>query len=224
MANILFVVTNHTELGNTGRKTGFHFTEMYDPFEFLKQQGHAITFMSPTGGSAIPDGVDQNDPRWAEFQTDTKLQEQLRNTLAPADIKLEEYDAIYFVGGYGTMWDFANNATMDALTAQMYEDEKVVAAVCHGPAGIVNVTLRDGSYLVSGKNVAAFSDDEERAVKLENVVPFMLETTLREHGANYTKAPLWEANVEIDGRLVTGQNPASALGVGKAVHELLETK
>lgn len=106
----------------------------------------------------------------------------------------------------------------------MYDDGKIVAAVCHGPAGIVNVKLKDGSYLVDGKRVAAFSNDEEYAVKLKNVVPFMLETKLTEHGAHYTKAPLWQPNVEVDGRLITGQNPASAAGVGRALHDLLASR
>jgi putative intracellular protease/amidase len=221
MSEILFVVTSHTQLGDTNQSTGFHFSEMGEPYAFLKDQGHNIDFVSPQGGAVRADGYDGSDPLQRSLMQDKELQNKLARTMAPAEVDTGRYDAIYFVGGHGTMWDFPDNMVLANITREMYENNKVVAAVCHGPAGIANVRLSNGNYLVTGKRVAAFSDDEERAIKLDKIVPFLLESKLIEHGAHYTKAPLWGENVEVDGHLVTGQNPASALGVGQAIHKLL---
>lgn len=219
---ILFIVTSHAILGSTGKATGFHFSEMGEPYAYLKDQGYGIDFASPLGGKAPVIGYDEADPLQRQLKEDAELQHKLNTTLKPSEINPQDYQAIYYVGGHGVMWDFAGNQELTQLTAHMYEDGKIVAAVCHGPAGLVNVKLSDGSYLVNGKRIAAFSDDEERAIGLENTVPFMLESTLAAHGARYTKAPLWQENIEVDQRIVTGQNPASALGVAKAIDGLLQ--
>ncbi len=195
---------------------------MAEPYAYLKDQGYDIDFVSPQGGAVPVTGYDEADPLQRQLKNDPELQQKLRTTHTPNEVNPRDYQAIYYVGGHGVMWDFADNQALALMTATMYEDGKVVAAVCHGPAGLVNVKLSNGEYLVAGKRIAAFSDDEERAIGLEGIVPFMLETTLTAHGAKYTKAPLWQENVEVDERVVTGQNPASALGVAKAIDSLLK--
>ncbi len=221
---ILFVLTNHTQLGDTGRTTGFHLLEMADPYVYLKDKGHDITFISPKGGEVVVDKYDETNPKHVQLMKDDKLTHKLKTTLKIESVSAEDYDGIYLVGGHGTMWDFADNEALEKLIANLYESNKIVSGVCHGPAGLVNVKLNTGAYLVSGKHLTAFSDDEERAVKLETVVPFLLETKLVENGALYEKSPLWQKKVVQDDNLVTGQNPASALDVAKAIDGILQKK
>lgn len=218
---ILFVLTSHTQLGSTGRRTGFHFSEMADPHQYLTERGYRIDFASPRGGVVRADGYDQNDPAQERLMESPGFRDLLASTRPVASVDQREYDAIYFVGGHGTMWDFPDDTAIQKLTTAAYEAGKPIAAVCHGPAALVNVRLSDGSYLVAGKAVAGFSDDEERAIKLEDEVPFLLETTLKERGGAYVKAGLWQEKVAVDQGLVTGQNPASALGLAKALDQLL---
>lgn len=139
-------------------------------------------------------------------------------------MKPERYAAIFFAGGHGAMWDFPKSPAVNSVTRSIYEAGGVVAAVCHGPAALVNVTLSNGTHLVAGKNVAAFTDDEERAVELDKEVPFLLATTLVARGAHHHPAPDWTAKVVVDGRLITGQNPQSAAGVGEALRDLLNAR
>ena len=136
-------------------------------------------------------------------------------------MNLDEYAAIYFPGGHGTMWDFPDSAAVQAAVLRMYERGKVVAAVCHGPAALVNVRLSDGRYLVDGKTVAAFTDEEERAVEKDDVMPFALSSILEKRGATLKSSGNFEAAVAVDDNLVTGQNPASAEGVGEAIRDLI---
>lgn len=168
------------------------------------------------------DGADSTDPVCLKFLQDTDVVQKLKHTLTPDQVKTSEYAAILFVGGHGTMWDFPDNAALAGIAKTIYEEGGVVSALCHGPAALVNLKLSNGEYLVKGKQVAAFTDDEERAVKLDRVVPFMLESTLRQRGARHKHAPNWQANVVVDGRLVTGQNPASAEGIGVEISRLLQ--
>jgi putative intracellular protease/amidase len=147
---------------------------------------------------------------------------QLGHTLRPDEVDAADYDAVFFAGGHGTMWDFRQNTTLAAIGRDVYEAGGVVAAVCHGPAGIVDITLSDGRPLVEGRRVAAFTNDEEQAVGLTKVVPFLLQDALEERGATHVGAANFTAHVIVDGRLVTGQNPASAAGTGKATVEVLD--
>ncbi|MDE2049326.1 MAG: type 1 glutamine amidotransferase domain-containing protein, partial [Betaproteobacteria bacterium] len=133
----------------------------------------------------------------------------------------DQFDAVFYAGGHGAMWDLPDNAALAAITARIYERGGAVAAVCHGPAGLLNVKLADGRYLVAGKQLSAFTDDEERAVGLADVVPFLLASQLQARGATHLAAPNWKPQVVVDGRLVTGQNPASATGVGEALRDVL---
>jgi len=146
------------------------------------------------------------------------------STRRPSQVDSGDYDAIFFAGGHGAMWDFPDNAELAALTRAIYERGGAVGAVCHGPAGLVNVTLSDGSYLVDGKQVASFTNEEEEAVGLSEVVPFLLQSKLEERGARHNRAEKFQAHVVSDGRLVTGQNPASARGVGEGLLRLVRQR
>lgn len=156
------------------------------------------------------------------FLNSPDVKRKLESTFTPDAIHTEDYAAIFFVGGHGTMWDFPQDRLLASMAAAIYESGGVVGAVCHGPAALVNLKLSNGEYLVSGKRVAAFTDEEEKAVGLDGVVPFLLASTLREKGAIHVAAANWQENVVVDGRLVTGQNPASAEGVGREMARLLK--
>jgi putative intracellular protease/amidase len=214
---ILFVVTSHDKKGATGEPTGYYLSEVSHPWEVLHNAGYEIDFVSPKGGKPPVDGFDLNDPVNKKFWEDEKYRNKIGHTLKPSEVKAEEYLAIHYAGGHGAMWDFAGNEELAAIAAKIYENNGIVSAVCHGPAGLVNIRLSDGKYLVDGKKVNAFTNEEEAAVKLENVVPFLLEDKLIGRGAKFEKSGLWQTHVVVDERLVTGQNPQSAKEVGEAV-------
>ncbi len=214
---ILFVVTSHAEKGNTGEKTGYYLGEVSHTWEVLKNAGYEIDFVSPKGGTPPVDGLNLDDATNKLFWEDTKYRAKIDNSMKPSDVKPSDYVAIYYAGGHGTMWDFPENTEIATIATQIYENNGVVGAVCHGPAGLVNIKLSNGKYLVDGKKVNSFTNEEEIAVKLENVVPFMLEVTLISRGAKFEKSGMWQEHVTVDQRLVTGQNPQSAKGVGEAI-------
>ena len=218
---ILIVLTNHGELGDTGKETGFYLSEVTHPYEKFAAASYDVTFISPKGGAAPVDGKDLSDPVNKAFFEDEALMARTQTTTAAADINAGEYQAIFFAGGHGTMWDFPDDATLQALTRDIYEGGGVVGAVCHGPAGLVNVRLSSGDFLIDGKRVTGFTNSEEAAVELTEVVPFALESVMRERGADFEGADDWAAHVQVSGRLVTGQNPASAGGVAEAIIALL---
>lgn len=214
---ILIVLTSHAELGDTGRATGFYVSEAAHPWEVFTRAGFEVEFASVAGGAPPRDGADLDDPVQRRFLDLPGLDATPR----AAEVDPARYDAILFAGGHGTMWDFPDNPGLAAVTRAVYENGGVVSAVCHGPAALVGVTLSDGAPLVAGRRVAAFTDKEEAAVGLTDVVPFLLASRLRELGAEHVPAPDFQAQVVSDGRLVTGQNPASAAGVAEAVVEAL---
>lgn len=222
--NVLLVVTSHAQLGSTGRATGYYLPEVTHPYEVLAQTGAHIDIGSPQGGHAPLDASSLNlkDPVNKAFWEDAERRGKLENTLPLASVDGRAYDAVLFAGGHGTMWDFADDPNVQRLIRDVYEHGGIVAAVCHGPAALVNAKLSDETYLVSGKQVAGFSNEEEAAAGLTQVMPFLLESRLVERGGHYTKAPLWQSHVVSDQRVVTGQNPASAAGVGNAVAALLK--
>lgn len=219
----LIVVTSHGVLGSTGKPTGYYLPEVSHPYQALVSRGIAVDFASIRGGNAPvdPSSLNMNDPANQRLWQTKETRAQLEATRALADVDPSEYQAIFFAGGHGTMWDFHGDPQVQRLAASIYQAGGVVAAVCHGPAALVDIQLADGSYLVAGKQVAAFSNAEEAAAGLTAVVPFLLETELAARGAQYSKAPLWQKHVVVDQRLVTGQNPASASGVGEAMAALL---
>jgi putative intracellular protease/amidase len=212
--NVLIVVTSHDRIDENHR-TGLWLEEFALPYEEFLKAGYSVTVASPKGGSA------PLDPRSVEGEQWASARAVLQNTLPLNQVSGEGYDAIFLPGGHGTMFDLPDNAGLQKLLQSFAEADKVVAAVCHGPAGLVNVRLSDGTPLVSGKTLTAFTDDEERAAQLDKQMPFLLESKLREQGAKFVVAPNFAAHVQRDGKLVTGQNPASSAGVARAVIEAL---
>lgn len=214
---ILFVVTSHDQKGNTGQATGYYLSEVSHPWEVLHNAGYEIDFVSPKGGKAPVDGFDLKDPINKKFWEDKVYHAKVTNTMKPSDVKPKDYIAIHYAGGHGAMWDLPDNKEIAAIATTIYENNGIVSAVCHGPAGLVNIKLNNGKYLIDGKKVNGFTNEEEIAVGLEKVVPFMLEDQLKARGAKFEKTANWQSYVVTDQRLVTGQNPASAEAVGKAV-------
>lgn len=216
---VLFVLTSHDRKGD--QPSGFYLSEVTHPHAVLSRAGYAIDFISPKGGAAPVDGFDLSDPVNADFWNDPARRGATQRTRRPSEVDPDDYAAIFYAGGHATMWDLPDDTALAALAARIYERGGVVAAVCHGPAGLINVRLGDGTYLVAGKDVAAFTNEEERAVKLDRVVPFLLADRLRERGARHHAAPDFQPKVVVSDRLVTGQNPASASGVAEAMVTLL---
>jgi putative intracellular protease/amidase len=213
----LIVLTSHDQLGSTGKKTGAYLSEITHAYWTLIRAGIEVDFVSPKGGAAPLDGVDRKDADNAQFLDDSDAMARVQNTLRPDQVDPARYAAIYYAGGHGTMWDLADDAGLARIAATIYEAGGIVSAVCHGPSGLVNIKLSSGEYLVAGKELAAFTDEEERAVELTDVVPYLLASTLVQRGAHHIAAPNFKANVVTSERLITGQNPASARGVGEAL-------
>ncbi|WDF77213.1 carboxymuconolactone decarboxylase family protein [Mucilaginibacter sp. KACC 22773] len=220
---VLCVVTSNSVKGKSGQPTGFWLSELTHPLAKLEAAGVKVELASIKGGEPPIDGFDLADPINARFWNDENFREALRTTQSLDDVNPFIYSTIFFAGGHGTMWDFPESSAVRRVTRQIYENGGVVSAVCHGPAALVNVVLSDGSYLVSGKRVTSFTNDEEAEVQATDVVPFLLADALAAHGAVHYPAPNWNSNVIVDGRLITGQNPASAAGVGEAILGLLKT-
>ncbi len=221
---VLIVVTSHNLLGKTGKPTGYYLPEVTHPYFKLIDSGFNVDIASIKGGKAPMDesSRDLKDPLNFRFLVDPEHDRKLQQTLKLSSMKASDYNALIFAGGHGTMWDFPDNKDVLRLAAEIYENGGIIAAVCHGPAALVNIKLSNGNYLVAGKKVTAFSNDEEDAAKLSKVMPFMLETELIKRGAVFEKAPLWKSRVVADDRLVTGQNPASASELGKVIADLLK--
>ena len=222
MKKILFVVTSHDKLGNTGESTGYYMGEVSHPWAVLVDAGYEIDFVSPKGGNPPYYGVNNDDAIDQRFLADEKYQAKIQNSMKPSEVNSSDYAAIMYAGGHGTMWDFPDNIELAILAQKIYENKGIVSAVCHGPAGLVNIKLSDGKYLIDGKKINAFTNEEEKAVELENVVPFSLETKLIERGANFEKSGLWQTHVTVDQRVITGQNPQSAHAVGEAILKELQ--
>jgi len=214
---VLIVVTNHTEL-HAGKTTGVWLSEFAEAYMEFTKKGYEVTVASPLGGEGPvdPGSVDENTP-----QDILAAKKYLENTVKLEEVSAQDFHAIFLPGGHGTMFDLPNDHKLQELLREFYEGEKVVAAVCHGPAGLVGATLSNGQPLVAGKRVNAFTNSEENATGLAPHLPFLLESKLRELGAIYVAAPDWSSHVEVDGNLVTGQNPQSTMAVTKAVIELL---
>lgn len=217
---VLFVLTSNDDLGGV-RTTGFFVGEAAHPWRVLHDAGVHVDLASIAGGQPPMDGRDERDSVQNDFLADPSIREQLHNTPRLADIDPADYDAVLFVGGHGTMWDFPDDPDVARVGRDIYEAGGIVGAVCHGPAALVNMTLSDGTPLVAGKTVAAFSNEEEAAVRLTGTVPFLLQDALLERGARHIAGPAFTEHVEVSDRLVTGQNPKSAAKVGEEVLALL---
>lgn len=225
---VLFVLTGHDRLGKAGdqsaEKTGFHLAEAARPWRVLTDAGFRVDLATPDGTKAPidPSSRDVDDKENADFLNNEWVKTQLENPRPLTDVSFGDYDAIYFPGGHGTMWDLPDDPNVQNAVRTFYEDGKVVAAVCHGPAALANVKLSNGGWLVAGKTISVFTDEEEKAVDKDKIMPFLLASRLEERGAKIAKAENFERSVSVDGRLVTGQNPASARGVGEAIRDLLK--
>lgn len=215
--HVLMVTTSANTLPN-GRKTGVWLEEIAVPYGAIAQAGLAITLASPMGGAVPLDPHSLDEHSVAKWPDIIKL---LKKSAPLKNIQSADFDAIFLPGGHGTMMDFATDAELKRLLLEFATADKVIAAVCHGPAALVGAKKPDGSPLVAGKTITAFTDEEETAVQLEKVVPFMLETALRGEGANFVGGPMWAAHVEVDGNIITGQNPASSEAIANAVLERL---
>ncbi|MFS8070248.1 MAG: type 1 glutamine amidotransferase domain-containing protein, partial [Byssovorax sp.] len=221
-SKILLLVTSHDHLGSTGEKTGFWLDELAAPYRAFVEAGASVSIASPKGGRPPVDPKSESNPPAAAtwFLGNEEAQAKLASTQRIPDIT-EPYDVYFVVGGHGAMWDLAEDPAAARLLGQAFDQGKVVAAVCHGPGALVNVRLASGDPLVKGRRVGGFSNEEEQAVKLTDVVPFSLETRLRELGGRYERGPVWKSFAVRDGRLVTGQNPASAEAVAREALEAL---
>jgi putative intracellular protease/amidase len=223
---ILIVLTSHSQLGDTGQKTGFWLEEFATPYYIFKDANADVTIASPSGGKPPldpkSDEPDFQTDATERFKKDTEAQSALANTHKLSDITPADYDAVFYAGGHGPLWDLAEDSNSIALIETMYASGKPVAAVCHAPAVLRNTKAPDGSSLVKGKSLTGFSNTEEDAVQLSGVVPFMLEDELKAKGANYSKADDWHPYAITDGNLITGQNPASSDSVAKAVLEAVK--
>jgi putative intracellular protease/amidase len=221
---ILCVVTSHPIRGDSGEPTGFAMVELAHPLEVFDKAGIPYQIASIRGGHPPIDFFDLSDAANDHYWKDKGFRAALADTPLLKDLDPSRYSAVFFAGGHGTMWDFADNEAVQKVIREIWEAGGIVSAVCHGPAALVNAKLSDGSYLVAGKKLASFTDEEEAEVKYTKVVPYLLATTLKERGALHQPAPNWTEKVVTDGRLVTGQNPASAHGVGQAVVDQLTVK
>ena len=224
MKKVLFVVTSHDKLGNTGEKTGFWTEELAAPYYELADQGIQIDIATPLGGqppidpkSADPASATEDTKR---FDSDTALLEKLKHTLKLADVKESDYDAVFYPGGHGPLWDLTKDKNSINLIKKFYNNNKPVAFVCHAPGVLKDVKV-NGDYLVKGKKVTGFSNSEEAAVGLTDVVPFLLEEVLQANGGIYSKTENWQPYAVEDGLLITGQNPASSKLVAQKLLEQL---
>ncbi|MFC5550026.1 type 1 glutamine amidotransferase domain-containing protein [Massilia aerilata] len=225
MKKILMVLTSHDQLGDTGKKTGFWLEEFAAPYYALKDAGAAITVVSPAGGQPPldpkSDEPDAQTDATRRFKADADAQRVLASTGKLSEVKADDFDAVFYPGGHGPLWDLAEDRDSIALIEAMAAAGKPVAAVCHAPGVLRKVKAADGSPLVKGKKVTGFTNTEEDAVGLTQVVPFLVEDMLKQNGGEYSKGADWQSYVVTDGKLVTGQNPASSEAGAEALLKLL---
>lgn len=223
---ILFVLTSHDELGNTEEKTGFWIEEFAAPYYYLVDKGVEVALASPKGGQPPIDPTSDKPENQTEatkrFKADAELQEKLSKTHVLAEIKSEDYDAVFYPGGHGPLWDLAESKDSAALIEDFYNNGKPVSFVCHAPAALKKVKNSDGEPLVKGKKVTGFTNTEEELVKLTDVVPFLVEDMLKENGGIYSKKGDFETYAIEDGLLITGQNPASSEKVAELLYHQLQ--
>ena len=217
---ILMVLTSHDQLGNTGRTTGFWLEEFAAPYFAFRDAGVDLTLASPKGGQPPVDPKsdlpENQTPAMSRFKVDKTAQEALANTEKLEDMRSEDFDTVFYVGGHGPMWDLAESPTSIALLESFYNSGKTIALVCHSPGVLRHVTYK-GEPLVKGKRVTGFTNEEEAEVQLTNVVPFLVEDELTRLGAKFEKRPNWQPFAIVDGRLITGQNPASSTSAAQAL-------
>jgi putative intracellular protease/amidase len=212
--NILMVLTSHDKLGDTGKKTGFWLEEFAAPYYIFKDAGATITLASPNGGQPPldpkSDEADSQTDATRRFKGDAAAQKALANTVKLSSVAGDDFDTVFYPGGHGPLWDLAEDADSIKLIESMHQAGKLVTAVCHAPGIFRRTKAADGTPLVKGKKVTGFTNTEEAAVQLTDVVPFLVEDMLKENGGQYSKGADWAPYVLTDGNLITGQNPASS--------------
>ncbi|MCD1627951.1 type 1 glutamine amidotransferase domain-containing protein [Seohaeicola saemankumensis] len=223
--NILMVLTSHDQLGDTGNKTGFWLEEFASPYYVFKDAGADVTLASPKGGQPPLDPTSDADDAQTEatkrFKSDTAAQEALAQTSILSTLAADDFDAVFFPGGHGPLWDLAEDADSAALIEAFAAKDRPIAAVCHAPAAFKNTKTPEGKPFVAGRKVTGFTNSEEEGAGLTDVVPFLLEDMLADRGAQYTKGNDWSSFVVTDGKLVTGQNPASSEEAARRLLSLL---
>lgn len=223
--NILMVLTSHDRLGDTGKKTGFWLEEFAAPYYVFHDAGLRVTLASPKGGQPpldpVSDAPDAQTKDTERFRADTAAQQLLANTHRLSDINAEDFDAVFYPGGHGPLWDLAQDAHSLALIEAFWASGKPVGAVCHAPGVLWRARTPDGSSLVQGKRVTGFTNSEEEAVGLTQVVPFLVEDALKQAGGQFERTDDWGEYAVTDGHLVTGQNPASSAAAAQDVLKLL---
>jgi putative intracellular protease/amidase len=224
--NILVVLTSHDELGNTGKKTGFWLEELAAPFYVLKDSGATLTLASPKGGQPPLDPKSDEEAFQTDatrrFKDDSEANAQLAATHKLSDLDAANFDAVFYPGGHGPLWDLVSDADSIRLIEDFWGSNKPVATVCHAPAVLLNAKDSDGGYLVRGKEVTGFTNTEEAAVELTDVVPLLVEDALIDRGAKFARKEDWAAFARQDGHLITGQNPGSSEAVAKLLVSALE--
>ena len=223
---VLMIVTSNARMGATGKPTGLWAEELASPYYVLADAGVDVTLASPAGGPAPidPGSVKprgENDPIVERFLADAALQARLAQTPKASAFDGAQFDAVFFPGGHGTMWDLPTDSGVTQAVERAYATGKWIASVCHGAAGLVTAKRPDGKPVVEGLRVNSFTDEEERAVGLQSVVPFLLESRLRELGGRFEGAPMWQPFAVRDGQLITGQNPQSSHQVAELLLESL---
>jgi len=223
---ILIVLTSHTELGNTGKKTGFWLPELTHPYYEFSNAGYSVDVASIEGGMAPIDSkaFEEDDKYHQVFLNDAKLMAKVIQSIPLAKVNPNDYQVIMLAGGSGPMWDFPDNKDINRISSAIYENMGIVSAVCHGNAGLINIRLSDGKLLIAGKRLSAFTNEEEASLGTTEVIPFQLQDKLIERGAIHVYGKAWEENVVVENRLITGQNPASAKKVAQSIIMLLEQK
>ena len=228
MPKVLMILTSHDRLGDTGKRTGFWLEEFAAPYYVLRDAGVDITLASPKGGQPPVDPKSDEPgsqtPAMQRFRSDPEAQRALANTVKLSSVSPDDYDAVFYPGGHGPLWDLAEDRSSIALIERLYAAGKPVAAVCHGPAVLRRAKGPDGAPLVKGKTVTGFSNTEEAAVDLTNVVPFLVEVALKANGGLYSRADDWASHAVVDGNLITGQNPASSEATARALLDRLGSK
>ena len=225
MAKVLMILTSHDRLGNTGKPTGFWLEEFAAPYYVLRDASVDIALASPKGGQPPVDPKSDEPgaqtPAMKRFRGDPEAQRALANTVKLSSVSADDYDAVFFPGGHGPLWDLAEDRDALALIERLHAAGRPVAAVCHGPAVLRHAKGTDGAPLVKGKTVTGFSNTEEAAVGLTDVVPFLVEDALKANGGRYSRAEDWTSHAVVDGNLITGQNPASSEATARALLEAL---
>jgi putative intracellular protease/amidase len=226
MQKILFVLPSHDQLGNTGQKTGFWLEEFASPYYEFIDNGYDVTIASPKGGRPPVDPKSLQTENQTEstkrFQADKSANEKLDNSLVLKEVSSDDYISLFLPGGHGPMWDLSQDNDLKRIVEDFYNKNKIISAVCHGPAGLLQATDKNGYSILKNKRVTGFTNEEEQTVKLDKIVPFSLERRMKELGGNFEKTENFKPFVIHDGQIITGQNPASAFVAARKVIEILK--